>query len=134
GNATTYTYNALGEQTAILLPTGGAVTDRYDPAGRLASSTNADGLRRNLTYDAAGQLAQEVWYAADGRTVTDTRSYTYDAAGHLLTAGNGAGSYTFTYDAAGRVVEVQEPFGLTLWFTYDLAGDRTRVLDSLGGE
>ena len=62
----------------------------------------------------------------DGVTVLDTLQYTYDWAGRLLTAGNDQGNYAFSYDATGRVLTVQEPFGLTLTFTYDEAGDRTR--------
>ena len=37
------------------------------------------------------------------------------------------------YDADHRLIGIQEPFGLSLAFSYDAAGDRTQVADNFGG-
>lgn len=133
-NSTTFAYDAAGNETSTTDPLNHTVTKTYDLAGRLSSITNRNGLRRDFTYDAVGRVLSETWYAADGVTVDDTLSYTYNLAGQLLTASNGLGAYTFGYDAAGRVISVDEPFGVSLTMEYDEAGNRTRVTDSLGGE
>src|SRR5258707_1092857 len=94
--------------------------------------TDGVGRQTRYTYDGAGRLVSEKWYDASG-TLVETLSWTYDLDGNLLTASSSAGTYSFQYDGAGRVVHVDEPFGLSLDFTYDLAGNRVLVVDSLGG-
>src|SRR5262249_55483304 len=108
-------------------------TQTYDAQGRVASVTNRNGLRRELSYDAAGRETSEVWYAADGTTVVETFTFTYTADGKLASASNSEGTYSFTYDAQGRLAGVAEPFDVGLDFTYDARGNRTGVQDSFGG-
>jgi RHS repeat-associated protein len=71
--------------------------------------------------------------AADGVTVNNLLTYTYDENNNLLTAADSHGAYTMTYDAVNRMHSQQEPFGLALTFTYDATDNRTQVQDSLGG-
>jgi RHS repeat-associated protein len=133
GNRTDYAFNAFGDVTATANPRYKIASSTYDADGRLTSVTDENGRRRVMTYDDYGRLQTETWYAADGVTVVDTRGYTYDAAGNLLTASNSAGTYTMTYDALGRTLTRSDPNGLGLIFGYDAAGNRTSVQDSLGG-
>jgi YD repeat-containing protein len=60
-------------------------------------------------------------------------TYTYDNAGHLLTARDTNGAYTFTYDAAGQMLTQKDMWSTTLTFTYDSVGNRTKVQDSFSG-
>ncbi len=133
GNATQYAYNDAGEVASMTDPLGNITTYSYDSQGRLSSTTNRDGLRTDLTYDRYGDVASQTWYAADGRTVVDERTYTWDGHGHLLLAGNSAGTYTFHYDSQGQLIEVDEPFGVSLTFKYDAQGHRTELDDSFSG-
>jgi RHS repeat-associated protein len=133
GNTTTFAYDPAGRMTATTDPLGHTSTRAYDPDGRLTATTDRLGRRRAMAYDGDGHLQTETWYAADGTTVVDTLSYSYDADGNPLTASNHNGAYTFTYDSDGRMLSEQEPFGVTLAFGYDAAGNRTSVTDSLGG-
>jgi RHS repeat-associated protein len=133
GNATQFGYDAAGNKLSETDPLGHTRTFAYDADGRLTSTTDRDGRRCDLTYDADGRLLTETWYAADGSTVVDTLSYSYDADGNQMAASNANGTYTFTYDGEGRLLTEQEPFGLSLTFSYDADGNRTGVQDSLGG-
>src|SRR5262249_57956728 len=76
--------------------------------------------------------ATEAWFALGG-SQTQVETWTYDAVGNLLTARDPDGTYTLTYDALNRVATLAEPFGLSLTFGYDAAGNRTSVQDSKNG-
>ena len=110
GDTTTFGYDADGNQTAVYTPDGNSVLS---------------------SYDADGRETQVVWY--EGGTVYDTQNKSYDNDGNLLTASNGAGTYTFSYDDDGRLTNVQEPFGVSLQYAYDGIGNQTQVIDSFGG-
>src|SRR5581483_7388894 len=92
------------------------------------------GLKIEYTRDALGRTSGETWYAADGTTVVETLSYSFNVMGELTGASSNVGSYTFTYDAAGRVKHVDEPFSVGLDFVYDEAGNRRQTVDSFGYE
>src|SRR5215469_8112113 len=130
-NTTTTAYDALNRQTQTTDPLGHTATMAYDAGGRLTSTTDRDGRVRTLSYDALDRETGETW---SGTGVTpNTLTYTYDAAGNQLTSADANGAYTMTYDALNRVTAQQSPFGLSLSYFYDAAGDRVRVQDSLGG-
>ena len=67
-----------------------------------------------------------------------TTTFTYDARGNPLTAGDGDSSLSFTYDALNRVTEAatqdlgHQP-SVTLTYDYDAVGNRRRLDDSVGG-
>src|SRR5581483_10952124 len=107
--------------------------------GRLASILNRNGLLRTFAYAEQGRLETETWY--DGPTAEDavvnTLTWSYTAAGLVASASSDDGAeqltYTYTYNNAGQVTHVVEPFGVELSFGYDPYGNRTLVVDSLGG-
>src|SRR5262249_10555636 len=107
-------------------------TFAFDAAGRETSTTDRDGRRIDFSYDELNRKTGETWVAADGQTVLDTRGYTYDANGNILTAVNGSGGYTLPYDRPNRPQTEQEPFGLALTFSFDALNHRTQVQDSFG--
>lgn len=77
------------------------------------SSCSVQSLR--YTYNSAGQMIQEEEVFPSPSVAT----YTYDAAGRILTASAGANTTTYTYDAQGRISLVTESApALTLSFTY----------------
>jgi RHS repeat-associated protein len=132
-NKTTFTYDPSGNMLTRTDQLGNTATRTYDSSGNLLSETNRNGLRRDFTYDSAGRVLTETWFAADGTTQLDQRSFTYDAKGNVLSATNSAGTYTFTYDSNGNKLTETDPNGVTLSFGYDAAGHVTSVQDSLGG-
>ena len=71
-----------------------------------------------------------------GGSLTDTETFSYDEDGNVLTASNnnGATVLTYSYDALNRVATYEDPFGITLTYTYDGDDNPIEVDDSLGGE
>ncbi|WP_245930550.1 DNRLRE domain-containing protein [Allonocardiopsis opalescens] len=116
----------------------------YDPAGRLATRTDAVGRTTAHTYYADGQPAQTI---AQDAIVDDSgeprdvvvESRTYDGAGNLtrLVTGNGATRIDYTYAADARLVsEVLDPEGLARETRYghDGNGNVTSERRTDGGE
>src|SRR5260221_6717730 len=112
-------------------PIGNTGTMAYDAASRETSATDRDGRLISYSYDNANRETGETW-TVSGSTV-NTFTFTFDAAGDMLTAANAAGTYTMAYDSLNRPTTVQEPFGLSLTYAYDLAGRQTTTQDSQSG-
>jgi RHS repeat-associated protein len=160
GRETTRTFDALGRVLTIVAPAGNAsgadparytTTYSYDPAGRLLSTSVADGttpLVTTWTYDLDGRQLTETDPA--GHTTTDT----YDLAGELTktkrpngsvlttsywpdgvvrTQTDGAGTVTsYAEDSLGRTVSRTDPLGHTTSYTYDGVGDVLTTTDPSG--
>ncbi|WP_236245278.1 LamG-like jellyroll fold domain-containing protein [Streptomyces sp. CC210A] len=125
----------------------------YDPAGRLASITDAMGWVTEYTYTDDGLSASVVRKdPANNKSFTE-QANTYDAAGNLIkqVTNDGRTTTTFTVDASDRVVSsILDPNGLrhTTTVSYDpddnvvteseydpATGDRStvdRLYDNLG--
>jgi RHS repeat-associated protein len=144
-NHFTHTYTARGQHATTVLEgwTGGPsgtvrdltiVSNAYDPAGRLASTTDAMGATTAYTYYdddlAAATTAKQVTQPDGTRRDIVLEASTYDPAGNLTrqVTGGGKTTQTFTMDSLGRTTTtVLDPGGLnrTSIFTYD-ADDRVK--------
>ncbi|TML32360.1 MAG: Teneurin-1, partial [Actinobacteria bacterium] len=117
GTTTAYTYDANGHLLTQVLTnyTGDPVNKQsaaplteesraYDPAGRLASLTDAMGGKTSYTYTDNRLVATVTKVDAQGNNPFVLQSNTYDPAGHLTqrVTGNGATTTAYTYDAAAR--------------------------------
>jgi large repetitive protein len=119
--------NFTGDPAAPHAPT--AVTEEsraYDPAGRLASLTDAMGNTTSYTYTDNGLPVTATRTDSSGHNPFVMRSDVYDAAGNIVqeTTNNGATTTAVTLDAASRPVTTREdPTGLnrttTLSYTPD---------------
>ncbi|MFF3503172.1 LamG-like jellyroll fold domain-containing protein [Streptomyces sp. NPDC003247] len=139
GTHFTYTYTARGQHATTVLddwtgdPSGTTrdltvLSNAYDPAGRLASTTDAMGATTAYTYYADGltatTTAKQVTQADGSRHDIVLEANAYDPAGNLTqqVTGGGATTQTFTVDALGRTLtSVLDPNGLnrTATFVYD---------------
>jgi len=154
---TRYTYDAAGNVTGIVSPTGATTVNVYDAAGQLTRTTDPNGVAtligydysgrqvrvsdplgrtQRVTYDLLGQVAGESDLTSDG-TVLRTQAYGYDAAGNLTSSTSQvSGTTSYEYDALGRLVKQVEPTttatAVTTTFGYDAAGNRTRYTDGRG--
>jgi RHS repeat-associated protein len=152
GRTTAYTYDALGNRTAVTLLSGtsNAVTTSftYTPTNsQVATVTDPLGHVTNFTYDAKGNLTQVI--DPNG----NARNFTYDPQGKLLSATDALGHMTtLTYsgpdiatatdplgrttnmfgDAFGRIVSVQDPLGNLSRANYDSLNRRQSTTDPLG--
>ncbi|UCF10642.1 MAG: RHS repeat protein, partial [Candidatus Bipolaricaulota bacterium] len=143
-----FVYDAAGRVTSAIDPLGGVTHLGYDPAGRLTSRTEPDAFETiRYRYDAMGRL-QAMAFAYATETPLET-TFEYDAMGQLVGASNEAvrlrfevdprgrlvalhddargRSLTFTNDALGRRTSMTDPEGTTTRYTYDAAGELTRI-------
>ncbi|WP_054567210.1 DNRLRE domain-containing protein, partial [Frankia sp. R43] len=122
----------------------------YDPAGRLASVTDAEGRTTDHTYWLDDLPRQEIRrgvrtpdMASGTLTTTSTRDVvlvdrTYDAAGNptSTTTGGGLRTAQTAYDAAGRVTSntvAPGTVGRTATYTYDANDNVTSTVLSAAG-
>ncbi len=118
-----YVYDAVGNRTLMSTPWG-KYTYAYDILNRLGSITNPQGILITFTYDAAGRRTGKSILSSSAQPLTST-TYSYDAAGQLLSINNKAGSKTvafanYEYDASGNRVKMEDQNGVHT-YKYDAA-------------
>jgi RHS repeat-associated protein len=131
GNETHYVRDRLGRVTSTITPIGTS-TMAYDAAGRVTSTTDADGRLIQYSFDNDDRVTGEIWKSAAGVTL-NVVTFTWDNDGNLFTAANGNGTETYTYDSLDRVQSYTNVFGQVLTYSYDANDNVTLRTDSLGG-
>lgn len=105
--------DALGRSTEML---------RYDSAGRLLSSKDANGVVSDREYSTRGWLLSAKIRGADNNSEADDRITRFDywPTGRIkkTTLPDGA-SLTYTYDAAQRLTDITDNDGNTIHYTLD---------------
>lgn len=143
GRTTSYTWDALNDETSVTDPTGVKTTMTYDAAGNL--------LSRSTPLTATGQqstttLAYDPAHPGDVIAVTDPlgnrTSVSYDANGDIVSATDPAGDRsTFGFNAIGwRISSVSprgnvansSPAAFTTTTSYNADGKPTAETDPLG--
>ena len=115
---TTNTYDALGRVVLVTYPDGSTAHTSYN--GRETTVTDEADKVRVLTHDALGRLTS---VREDPNALNYLTSYTYDAMDNLLTVSQGSQTRTFTYDSAGRLLSAANPESGTTSYTYDDNGN-----------
>ena len=90
-------------------------TYHYNADGTLSYKIDRAGRCTNYTYDLLGRCTDEVVWSPTG-LILDSKSYTYDGNGNLLSDG----FVTRTYDAFGRVLTQTQSGFDTITYQYDL--------------
>jgi RHS repeat-associated protein/uncharacterized repeat protein (TIGR01451 family) len=145
---TTTTYDTAGRPTSITDPLSRTQRMFYDSSGNMVEADDEAGNPIKFTYNAQGQpLTQldpfgtgvaQMTYDAQGRITqeqhgTSNRTYTYDVAGHLLTATNAAGAIErFGYDSAGHISSYIDGSGVSVGIVSDAEGRVTTVSTANG--
>ncbi len=148
---TTFTYNAEGQMLTLKDARNQTYSWTYDSHGRVTRKDYPNGSYEAWTYDAAHQrLTARARNAAIDTSSFDSRgretaidwsdstpdiARTFDAAGRLLSSGNGLSTSSYTYDDAGQQLsETQYLHGIapslpayTVEYTYDADGRRDTV-------
>ncbi|WUF66943.1 DNRLRE domain-containing protein [Streptomyces nojiriensis] len=154
GNVVTHAFTQRGQLAESVLkdwtgnPSGGTrdlvlVSNAYDPAGRLASTTDAMGATAAFTYYDDGlratTTAKQVTQSNGSKKDIVLESSAYDGAGNLTAQTASGGRTTVnTVDATGRVTRsVFDPNGLNRVTTAVYDGDnriteQTQSIDSSG--
>ena len=117
-HATEYEYDLAGNQTAVIDGNKNKTVYNYDGLNRLVSKTNAEGGMFEYRYDSFGNTAGTTMYGGGDEKAATT--YTYDAAGNLLTETSPLGSVTtYTHDKEGNVLTQVDENGKQTAYTYD---------------
>jgi len=161
GRVTSYEYDANHLLVRYVYPKGSATTLAYDSQRRMTSHTDALGKSRSALYgDGQNTFTDERGVATIYRTnqtgaitqvinPVQTVNYTYDERRQLtaidqppqqfaydaqsnLTSYTGYAQATTAYDTFSQPVVMTDQAGNSTQFTYDAAGNLTRVTDALG--
>lgn len=125
GNQTVYTYDGNNNETRAQLPTGAAASAAYAVGANCSAPNTGTAFQPKCSTDAAG----------------NSKQYQYDASGNLtkqtnVTGGNAQTEFEKTYDNSGRsvcggfagqVCTTKDGNGKTTSYTYDTAGNMTKV-------
>jgi len=125
--AVTFTYTANGLR-ATMADVSGATSYTYDNRNRLTQKQTPFGTL-SYTYDAAGDLLSLKSSNANGASDTCT----YDALNRLSTVADASGATQYTYDAVGNLQNFAYPNGVTHAYTYDMLNRLTQMGASKNG-
>ncbi|WP_344836139.1 RHS repeat-associated core domain-containing protein [Kribbella ginsengisoli] len=127
-----FTYDAEGQLTHTLVSDPNnpakklATVTTYDDQGRPVQVTNADMSTTSTTYDVLGRVVE----------TTDPTglkaSQTYDKLGRVVTSTSAGTTTTFTFDKAGQQTRVESQSGRATVTSYDADGQVSSTMDPLG--
>ncbi|MBP5493557.1 MAG: AHH domain-containing protein [Lachnospiraceae bacterium] len=127
GNATTYTFDLVGNKLSETDALGNTTYYTYDCNGNCTSVKDALGNVTKYDYDAMSHLVKETY--ADGSVIT----YVYDSVGNCISKTMLGGVVeTYEYDETNHVVKASSTDGSSATFTYDSLGRKTSEKDNLG--
>lgn len=99
---------------------------QYDPLGDLTQATDPLGNYVVQSFDAIGQLTQQVYYGSNG-TALATNYYSHEHGGLISAATNALGGVTTKlYTATGKLKFQQNPDASTHSWIFDLTGRLTQ--------
>ncbi|MBK8164193.1 MAG: hypothetical protein IPK65_13970 [Gammaproteobacteria bacterium] len=131
--ATTYTYDNVGQLTRITLPDDSYLDYTYDEAHRLTGISDRIGNYITYTLDAMGNRIQEDIFDPND-TLTQTRSRVYSSMNRLLEdLGADDQSTEYAYDNNGNLTSSIDPLSHTTGRTYDALNRLTQVTDPNSG-
>ena len=134
----TVTHDALGRMLVATDGGGGTITNTYIQSGTkmdvlavLGPTPNGELAKQaQKEYNGLGQLLSVCRLSSSAGSVSCGQvnggtgyltTYTYDTAGHLLSATQGQQTHSATYDIAGRPLTVSYPESGTTQYFYDSA-------------
>ncbi|WP_220448352.1 LamG-like jellyroll fold domain-containing protein [Nonomuraea diastatica] len=134
GNATWTTYNSLGLAESVTEPATTAHPDAadrtwthlYDAAGNPVATLQPGGVRIDRVFDHLGRLTKE--NGAGGGAATAERTFGYDLANRMTTAGN----LSVDYNDRDLPLTVTRGSTQETAYSYDALGNPTQRIDAAG--
>jgi len=109
-----YTYDANGNMTLKRKRDGKTIASAYDALNRVTSKAPQGQPAVSYIYDLASRQT-DVDFATGGHLI----HHTYDTAGRLTATSDNGRSLSYTYDAAGNRTKVGWPDGYSANYAYD---------------
>ncbi|MEW9702169.1 hypothetical protein ABRS97_23835, partial [Paenibacillus sp. SI92] len=134
GNHTSYGYDQWSRQNLITYPDTSTESVLYDDVSNTKTSTDAEGYVIKEFYDKGGRTEkkEETKKIAGGGTKTTTLgTFTFDYAGHVLTAKDNQtpqNTTTYNYDTIGRLTSVLNAKNEPTSYQYDYIGNLLQVV------
>lgn len=129
---TQYSYDAAGDLTRIIYPTGKYLQFGYDGARRLTSTSDNTGESTRYTLDSSGNRILEQRLDPVG-VVTYSITRTYDTYNHVVKEVEANGQTTlYTPDLLGNVASIQDPKGNLTSRSYDSLNRLESITDPAG--
>ncbi|MFK7805368.1 MAG: PKD domain-containing protein, partial [Anaerolineae bacterium] len=120
GNTFTFGYDALNRLEAATDPLGNAFNYGYDSVGNLDEMTDANGQLMTYQYDALDRLTQI-------QRPDELVTFAYDAVGNRLSMTDPTGVTQYVYDDLYRLTSVTDPQSQVVGYGYDPVGNRTSL-------
>ena len=143
GDTTTWAYHsAAGVELSKTYADNSQVVKTYDAFNRLATETNARGIVKTLSYDAATGQLTGISFSDDE---TPSQSFAYNILGQLTQVTDAAGTRSIAYNEYSEqqsdslnsgahthlVTELRDSYGRSTGFTYARSGS-TQFTTSVG--
>jgi RHS repeat-associated protein len=130
GITTSYTYNLVDQILSIVHKAAdgnvlASLTYERAKGGEPTKITREDGSYTQITYDASLRVTQEAYYDSNS-ILTETITYTYDAAGKRTAKTDFQGNHAYNYGSGFRLNTVQDA-NETEQYTYDADGRLSQV-------
>jgi RHS repeat-associated protein len=111
-----YGYNAAGQYSQTVLPSGATISYGYDSNNRVTSVTlnGATTILSGVTYDPFGPITGWSW----GNGTTVSRDFDTDGKVSQVDNANGASLKNYAYDNAFRITGITDAADSTLSWTY----------------
>jgi RHS repeat-associated protein len=130
GITTTYTYNLVDQVMSIVHKAAdgtvvASITYERNKGGEPSKITYEDGTHTELTYDSSLRVTKEAYYDSSN-TLTETITYSYDAAGKRTAKTDRQGNHVYNYASGFRLSTVQDA-NETEQYVYDADGRLTQI-------
>ncbi len=134
GNVSLFQYDARGRLSGYTDSSGNSATIVNNALGDLVSVTDRNGRTTSWQYDAGRNVVSETWDTVPPTVI----QFTYDDTGRVAAATDGASALSYTYRNDGLLSGVDNAGTagaphVALTHEYDLNGNLTATVDSLGG-
>jgi RHS repeat-associated protein len=118
-----YTYDAVGNRTALKVNGATYATYTYDAANRLTSRSAPNGVTSSYGYDDMNRLTSLMH--TNGSTTLSGNLYTYNNANNFSSWTTQTSQKAYTYDAVDRLTSVSNFEAPAENYSYDAVGNRT---------
>jgi RHS repeat-associated protein len=130
GITTSYTYNLVDQILSIVHKAAdgtvlASLTYERAKGGEPTKITREDGSYTQITYDASLRVTKEAYYDSNS-ILTETITYTHDAAGKRTAKTDFQGNHAYNYGSGFRLNTVQDA-NETEQYTYDADGRLSQV-------
>ena len=135
GNITEYGYDEIGNLTSLTQPNGKKIEFEYDALGRRVKVLYPNNVQVDYRYDKAGNILGIINKNLLTGEIISYINYEYNSLGNCISKEEPKGQTIYKYDNLSRLIEVTEPDGDKITYTYDKVGNRlTQIINGVKEE